>query len=190
MLLEARDLHKHFPVRRGLRTRHMLRAVDGIDLALAAGDACGLVGESGSGKSTVARLILRLLQPTAGRILFEGADIAQLDERQVAPLRPRMQMIFQDPHSALNPRKTIFRSVAEPLIIHAGMRGGALDHRVRELLDIVGLTRSVPVPLPARALRRAETAGLHCSGGRPAAAPAGPGRADLGAGRLRAGADP
>ncbi len=141
MLLEARDLHKHFPVRRGLRTRHVLRAVDGIDLALHAGNACGLVGESGSGKSTVARLILRLLQPTSGRILFEGADIAQLDERQVAPLRPRMQMIFQDPHSALNPRKTIFRSVAEPLIIHAGMRGGALDHRVRELLDIVGLNR-------------------------------------------------
>ena len=148
MLLEVRDLKKHFTVKRGLFDRGSLRAVDGVDLALAPGEACGLVGESGSGKSTVARLVLRLLTPTAGRILFDGDDIAGLEERDLSSLRERMQMVFQDPHSALNPRMTVFRSIAEPLVIHRRLGGLELRNQVEELLEIVGLSRQFMYRFP------------------------------------------
>ncbi len=148
MLLEVQDLKKHFTVKRGLFDRGHLRAVDGVDLALAPGEACGLVGESGSGKSTVARLVLRLLTPTAGRILFDGDDIGGLEERDLAGLRERMQMVFQDPHSALNPRMTVFRSIAEPLVIHRRLGGLELRRQVEELLEIVGLSRQFMYRFP------------------------------------------
>ena len=140
-LLGVRGLSKNFEVRRGMFARASLRAVRGVDLVLNAGEACGLVGESGSGKSTVARLILRLLEPTAGEIVFDGRDITSTAKRDLRQLRREMQVIFQDPHSSLNPRKTIFKCVAEPLVIHDRMRGNPLRQRVEELLEVVGLGR-------------------------------------------------
>ncbi|HTU00250.1 MAG TPA: ABC transporter ATP-binding protein, partial [Candidatus Sulfotelmatobacter sp.] len=109
--------------------------------ALEEGECLGLVGESGSGKSTVGRAILRLIQPTAGEIRFQGRSIARASEAELRPLRRQMQMIFQDPQSSLNPRKTVLRSVAEPLIVHEAAAGRRLRVRVQELLDLVGLQR-------------------------------------------------
>ena len=139
-LLETRGLTKHFPVRgRLFRPRRTLVAVQDVDLALRPGQAWGLVGESGSGKSTVARLLMRLLAPTAGQIRFEGRDITAAGGAELQHLRERIQIVFQDPHASLNPRKTVFASVAEPLVIHRGLRGAALRRRVEALFDIVGL---------------------------------------------------
>ena len=138
-LLEVRGLTRHFHLKEGLTGQRTAVALDGIDLKLARGAAYGLVGESGSGKTTVARLILRLLQPTAGQILFAGEDITSLTGEALMKLRERIQIVFQDPHASLNPRKTILFSVAEPLVIHRGLRGAALRRQVEELLEIVGL---------------------------------------------------
>ncbi len=139
-LLEVRGLTRHFQVRDGLKRHRTAIAVDGVDLALRPGEAYGLVGESGSGKSTVARMILRLLSPTAGAILFQGQDITALRGDALKKLRENIQIVFQDPHASLNPRKTIFFSVAEPLVIHRHLTGAALQTRVEEVLEIVGLS--------------------------------------------------
>ncbi len=138
-LLEVRGLTRHFHLKDGLTGRRTAVALGGVDLKLARGAAYGLVGESGSGKTTVARLVLRLLQPTAGQILFAGEDITSLKGEALMKLRERIQIVFQDPHASLNPRKTILFSVAEPLVIHRGLKGAALRRRVEELLEIVGL---------------------------------------------------
>ena len=138
-LLELRGLIRHFRLKEGLTGHRTAVALDGIDLKLRRGAAYGLVGESGSGKTTVARLILRLLQPTSGQILFAGQDITGLKGEALMKLRERIQIVFQDPHASLNPRKTILFSVAEPLVIHRGLKGAALRRRVEELLEIVGL---------------------------------------------------
>ena len=140
-LLEVRNLKKHFPVRGGLfqrRIRH-IEAVDGIDLSIEQGQSFGLVGESGSGKTTAGKTILRLIEPTGGEILFEGQDLCQLSESEMRRRRADMQMIFQDPYSSLNPRKTVKKIVGEPLVIHKWAKGRALDDRVRELISLVGL---------------------------------------------------
>ena len=139
-LLDARGLTRHFQRREGLRRLRPVVAVDGIDLTLREGEAYGLVGESGSGKSTVARLILRLLETTGGEIRFQGKDITDLRGEALLKLRESIQIVFQDPHASLNPRKTILFSVSEPLVVHRGLKGPALRARVEELLQIVGLS--------------------------------------------------
>jgi oligopeptide transport system ATP-binding protein len=142
-LLDVRNLKKYFPVKSGLlgSGRGEVRAVDNISFSIREGDSFGLVGESGSGKSTVARTILRLIEPTEGEILWCGRDICPLSEPEMTGLRRNLQMIFQDPHSSLNPRRTVFKSIAEPLVIHEKMKGKTLRETVLELLDIVGLKK-------------------------------------------------
>jgi len=141
--LEIKNLSKHFPIKRGFlrRSRETVQAVRDVSFEVDAGESYGLVGESGSGKTTLARTILRLIDPTAGDIYLNGTNLARLDQRELQRLRKDMQMIFQDPHSSLNPRKTIIKSVGEPLVIHEGQRGKVLRDRVLQLLEIVGLKK-------------------------------------------------
>lgn len=140
-LLRVEGLVKHFPSRAGLgRHRVVIQAVDGVNFRLAAGETLGLVGESGSGKSTVARLVMRLLEPTSGQITFRGRDITNLGQSQLRPIRRQMQMIFQDPFGSLDPRMTVNRIVAEPLQIHGLWERVAGERRVAELLEMVGLS--------------------------------------------------
>ena len=129
----------HYPVRMDgvLGRRRWLRAVDGVSLSIAEGEALGLVGESGCGKSTIARLILRLLAPTSGRIVFMGQDITGLGRREMRPIRRHMQIVFQDPFASLNPGMKVGDIVAEPLLVHEGRRPDPA--RIAELLGLVGL---------------------------------------------------
>ena len=141
-LLELTDLKMYFPIKSGVvMDRHVgdIKAVDGVSLEIKRGETLGLVGESGCGKSTVGRTILRLYEPTAGKIVFAGQDITTLSEGELRPLRRRMQMIFQDPYSSLNPRHSIGRIVGEPIWAHGIASRRAAQSRVRELLQIVGL---------------------------------------------------
>jgi oligopeptide transport system ATP-binding protein len=141
-LLEVADLVKHFPVRRGIlveREVEVVRAVDGISFAIPRGETLGLVGESGSGKSTACRAILQLVRPTSGSVRFEGEEIVGLSRRRMRPLRREMQMVFQDPHSSLNPRKRIGQIVADPLRRQGVASRSELRHRVEVLLERVGL---------------------------------------------------
>ena len=142
-LLEIKNLKKYFRLSKGIFQSKQggVKAVDGVSFFIKEGGAFGLVGESGSGKTTVARTILRLIEPTEGEVLWDGKDICKFLESEMKELRKNMQMIFQDPHSSLNPRKTVFKSVAEPLTIHEGMRRRKLREGVEELLEIVGLKR-------------------------------------------------
>jgi oligopeptide/dipeptide ABC transporter ATP-binding protein len=141
-LVEVRDLEKHFPIRAGFLQRQVgaVRAVDGVSFDVLQGETLGLVGESGCGKSTTARLITRLLDPTGGSITWEGRDIAGLKRSELKPLRREMQMIFQDPYSSLNPRKTVGSIISEPFVIH-GVEKTEADRkrRVQELMEQVGL---------------------------------------------------
>jgi oligopeptide/dipeptide ABC transporter ATP-binding protein len=142
-LIEVRDLQKHFPLKQGIilqRQVGAVRAVDGISFDVMEGETLGLVGESGCGKSTTARLVTRLLEPTEGSIVYKGNDIAHSSRADLKPLRRDMQMIFQDPYSSLNPRKTVGSIIGEPFIIHRLERDeGARKKRVQELMDLVGL---------------------------------------------------
>ncbi|HEY8486751.1 MAG TPA: ABC transporter ATP-binding protein [Limnochordales bacterium] len=143
VLVEVRGLVKHFPVTRGVlfaRRVGAVRAVDGVSFTIRRGETLGLVGESGCGKSTTGRLILRLLEPTAGEVYFDGQDVLKLDRERLRRLRRRMQIIFQDPYASLNPRMTVGDIVGEPLVIHRLARGAALRRRVEELLETVGLS--------------------------------------------------
>jgi peptide/nickel transport system ATP-binding protein len=142
-LLEVTDLVKHFPVKRGFlvdREVDRVRAVDGVSFSVARGETLGLVGESGSGKSTLSRAVLQLISPTSGSVRFDGREIAGLSRRQMRPLRPLMQMIFQDPYASLNPRKRVGQIVGEPLRIQGSASGPELRGQVRGLLDRVGLS--------------------------------------------------
>jgi len=140
-LLEVKNLRKYFPFKKGFLTREKIyvKAVDGVSFSIFRGKSFGLVGESGSGKTTVARVILRLIEPTEGEVFFDGKNLFEVSEDEVEVMRREMQIIFQDPHSSLNPRKTVFKSVAEPLIIHEKLKGQKLRERVEELLETVGL---------------------------------------------------
>jgi oligopeptide/dipeptide ABC transporter ATP-binding protein len=142
-LLEVRNLVKHFPISRGVifqRQAGSVKAVDGVDFVVQRGETLGIVGETGCGKTTTARLIVRLLDPSAGQVLFDGEDIAGRKGAALRALHRDMQMIFQDPYSSLNPRKSIGSIIAEPFAIHGLLKGqGERKRRVQELLDRVGL---------------------------------------------------
>ncbi len=142
-LLEVDSLKVYFPITSGIvLNRHVgdIKAVDDVSLTIEQGDTLGLVGESGCGKSTLGRAILRLYEPTSGRVVFDGQDITHLKESELRPLRRRMQMVFQDPFASLNPRHSVGRIVGEPLRVHS-ITGGrsTTSARVRELLSVVGL---------------------------------------------------
>ncbi len=143
-LLKVEGLRMHFDLSSGffgLGGGEKVHAVDGVDFEILRGEILGLVGESGSGKTTVGRTVLRLTQPTAGSILFDGQDLTSLTKRQLRPFRRRMQLIFQDPFSSLNPRMTVGRIVATPMLIHQPEASAAeRQRRVEELLRLVGLS--------------------------------------------------
>ncbi len=146
-LLEVSDLVKHFPVRANplaalwpAATRRVVHAVDGVSFAIEPGETLGLVGESGCGKTTTGRLVLRAIEPTSGRIVFEGQDITALPPSQLLPFRRKVQIVFQDPYSSLNPRMTVGRMLAEPIRVHRIAAGPEVEARVRALLDMVGLS--------------------------------------------------
>ena len=140
-LLEVRDLAKYFPVHGGLLNRKTadFRAVDGVSFALQEGKTLGLVGESGSGKTTIGKCILRLMEPSAGQILYDGGDITHLKQRDLRRLRSEIQMIYQAPAASLNGRMTVGQIIGEPLWIHESLKGDVARERVLELMDVVGL---------------------------------------------------
>ena len=142
-LIEVRDLTKHFPLTKGVLLRRQVgavRAVDGVSFDVFQGETLGLVGESGCGKSTTARLLTRLLEPTSGTITYRDRDVTHMSRNQLKPLRRDMQMIFQDPYSSLNPRKTVGSIIGEPFVIHDVERDDdKRKRRVQELMDLVGL---------------------------------------------------
>jgi len=141
-LLEIEDLKKYFPIRGGIfqKTIGYVRAVDGVSFFLNRGESLGLVGESGCGKSTTARAILRLIEPTAGRIFFEGKDVCQLVEKELRYLRRDMQIVFQDPYASLDPRRTVGQTIGEPLdVFDAYSTRMGKEERIGYLLEKVGL---------------------------------------------------
>jgi len=140
-LVEIKDLTKFFPVRSHFfsRSKTFVQAVVGVSLTIRAGETLGLVGESGCGKSTLGRLILRLEEPTEGQVFFEGEDILKYDSERLRQLRRQMQIIFQDPYSSLNPRKTVGSIIEEPLVIHHMGSRKERQERVLQLIDVVGL---------------------------------------------------
>ena len=142
-LIEVQSLAKHYPVREGLllpRVVGQVRAVDGVSFAIAAGETLGLVGESGCGKSTVAKLLLRLVEPTAGSIRLDGVDLAALAPAELRAARRSMQIVFQDPQGSLNPRMRAEDIVLEPLYIQGARPGAQMRQRAAELLEAVGLS--------------------------------------------------
>jgi peptide/nickel transport system ATP-binding protein len=141
-LLVVENLTKHFPVTRGIvfqRQIGAVRAVDGVSLTVRKGETLGVVGESGCGKSTMARCIMRLLDPTGGKIVFDGRDVTHLSRAEMRPVRRDMMMIFQDPYASLNSRKRVGFIVGEPLEVHSIGTAAEIKRRVQELLEIVGL---------------------------------------------------
>lgn len=142
--IEVRDLKKYFSTRRGL-----LHAVDDVSFDIGRGETLGLVGESGCGKSTLGRTLIRLLDATAGQVLFDGVDLLKLGSREMNEMRKKVQIVFQDPYSCLNPRLSVSKLIAEPLIVNNVYSSSAEVHRrVEELMDIVGLARRLTNSYP------------------------------------------
>ncbi|WP_074257732.1 ABC transporter ATP-binding protein [Vannielia litorea] len=143
-VLRVEDLEKHYPIRGGFlsRTDLAIQAVNGVSFSLRRGETLGIVGESGCGKSTVCRTVMKLTEPTGGRIFSMGHDITDLTRAQMRPHRRNLQMVFQDPMSSLNPRMTAEEIVAEPMQVHGTLRGAAARKRVAELLGKVGIARA------------------------------------------------
>lgn len=140
MILETKNLKKHFPVRSFLgMSKKVVRAVDGVTFSIRKGEAFGLVGESGCGKSTLGRTLLRMYDPTDGQILFDGDDITHLKKKEILPYHKRMQIIFQDPYSALDPRQNVREILDEPLRMNTGMSAQERLDRINSLLEKVGL---------------------------------------------------
>ncbi len=141
-LVQVRHLKKYFPITRGLLIQRRVgdvKAVDDVSFDIYRGETLGLVGETGCGKTTVGRTLLRLYEPTAGQILFDGVDLTRLRGRQLRQMRRRMQIIFQDPYASLNPRMTVGAIIGEPLEVHGVAAGKEKQERVQELLELVGL---------------------------------------------------
>ena len=151
VLVEVQDLKKHFPVTRGIVFRRavgQVKAVDGVSFSIEKGEALGLVGKSGCGKSTIARCLLKLLAPTSGQVRFDGADLESLDRQATTRFRRRVQAIFQDPYSSLNPRMKVREIVGEPLYVHGLEKGAGLARRVDRLLEHCGLPRRLAERYP------------------------------------------
>jgi oligopeptide transport system ATP-binding protein len=141
VLLRVENLKKYFPITRGLLGRRVgaVRAVDGISFDIKQGETLGLVGESGCGKSTTGRAILQLHKPTSGNVFFENVNLTKISVEELRKLRPKMQMIFQDPYTSLNPRHSVGKIIAEPMVIHGVMSSQQLKNRVAQLLELVGM---------------------------------------------------
>lgn len=152
LLLEVKGLKKHFPIKRGIlfsKQVGAVKAVDGLNLFVREGETLGMVGESGCGKSTTGRLILRLIEPTEGQVLFQGRDLLKLSQHEMRAMRRQLQMVFQNPYASLDPRMTVGDIIAEPLRVHKMFDSSqALKKRVRELLDCVGLNPSYTERFP------------------------------------------
>ncbi|MCX7806087.1 MAG: ATP-binding cassette domain-containing protein [Planctomycetota bacterium] len=149
-VLSVRGLTRHYTIRSGPFgcTRGMVRALEDLSFDVPAGRTVALVGESGCGKTTAARCILRLIEPTAGAVIFEGTDILKVDERRMFPFRRRMQIVFQDPYGSLNPRMTVFSILREGIETHNIASGGEAKERVLRLLELVGLPREAAARYP------------------------------------------
>ena len=142
-LLKVEYLQKYFPIRKGIVVqKHVgdVKAVDGVSFNIQRGETLGMVGESGCGKSTIGRTILRLLEPTGGKVTFEGKVLNDFSGEEMRKMRSQMQMIFQDPYASLNPRMTVGDIIGEPILIHGGSNRLERENRVRKLLDVVGLS--------------------------------------------------
>src|SRR5262245_8715324 len=156
-LLVVEDLEKHFPVTRGIIFQKQIaavKAVDGVTFSVKRGETLGVVGESGCGKSTMARCIMRLLDPTGGKVVFDGRDITSLSRADMRPIRREMMMIFQDPYASLNARKRVGFIIGEALEIHKMGTEAEIKRRVQELLEVVGLNpehyKRLPQEFPGR----------------------------------------
>ena len=150
-IVQVSDLKMHFPIRQGAviqRQVGSVKAVDGISFEIAEGETLGLVGESGCGKSTAARALLQVYQPTAGSVRFRGSELVGLGKRKMAPYRRNLQMIFQDPYASLNPRMSVAETIGEPIRVHGLREGTAVWDRVRELMEMVGLTEAMMTRFP------------------------------------------
>jgi peptide/nickel transport system ATP-binding protein len=143
-LVEVSGLRKYFPLTGGLfgRVVNQVRAVEDVTFDIKRGETLGLVGESGCGKTTVGRILLRLLSPSAGSVRFAGRDLSTLGRAELRQMRRRMQIVFQDPYSSLNPRRTVRDAIGEPLFVHGLAKGAEIDRRVGQLLERVGLPAS------------------------------------------------
>ena len=149
-LLTITNLKKHFPIRKGFFGRQVgaVRALDGVNLTIEAGETLGLVGESGCGKSTLGRVVLRLLPATEGQVHFEDTNVLTADNKTLKKLRRDLQIVFQNPYASLDPRMNVFDIVAEPLLVHRKLSKQDLQARVFELLDLVGLNKDMAYRYP------------------------------------------